>query len=185
MKRTLLTGLFILATAAIVSQAMRWESQAIADKPSLAEQYPQPSNPFATIATPFTPTAKKTRTENVTVYVPKVIEEKIVYVREYREVAVEVSETEQRSQEYSDLMLQKAQRMTEGELDEAIDEVKAEIEAQDEAARTELQQAIDILEQIVETSAGTPAANRAQFALQVLKVPAPEHANSSLPVYGP
>lgn len=159
--RGVFTGVFIVGAAVVGTFALLFciESRTFADHLSQATKSVQSAAQF----NPFATNAKETRKKKVTVFVP-----------EYREVEVVVSEREQRSQEYSDLMLLKAQRMSEDELNEAITTVKADLAAQDEAAQTELDQAIEILEQLVEQSGGTPAADRAGLALPFLKGQMPQ-----------
>src|SRR5690606_7981857 len=72
-------------------------------------------------------------------------------------------------QQYSVLMLKRAQRMSEEELKTAIEELEAELKQQDEAADAELQKAVEILKQLQENSSGTPAARRAEAAIPVLQ----------------
>jgi hypothetical protein len=70
---------------------------------------------------------------------------------------------------YVKLMLNWARRMSEQELETSIEEAETGLKQQDEAAEAELQKAIEILRQLQETSAGTPAATRAAHALQTLE----------------
>jgi hypothetical protein len=148
------------------------ESRTFADHRSQARHSVQSAAPFY----PFASNAKQTRKKKVTVYVPEYreAEKATVHVPEYREVEVVVSEREKQSHEYSDLMLRKAQRMSEDELDKAIAELRADLAAQDEAAQTQLDQAMEILEKLIEQSAGTPAAERAHLALPFLKGHGPQ-----------
>jgi hypothetical protein len=168
MKR-ILTNVFIVSATVVGTLVLSFciESRTYADHLSQARHSVQSASPF----NPFASNAKLTRKEKVTVYVPEYrdAENVTVYVPEEREVEVVASDREQRSQEYSDLMLRKAQRMSEDELEKAIADVQADLAAQDEAAQTQLDQAIEILEQLIVQSPGTPAAERARHALSVLK----------------
>jgi hypothetical protein len=87
----------------------------------------------------------------------------------YVDRVVEMAAVTPLQQQYSVLMLKRAQRMSEEELTKAIEELEAELKEQDEAADAELQKAVEILNQLQETSSGTPAARRAAEALPVLK----------------
>lgn len=87
----------------------------------------------------------------------------------YEDRVIEMAEVTPLQQQYSVLMLKRAQRMSEEELKTAIEELEAELKEQDEAADAELQKAVEILNQLQENSSGTPAARRAAEALPVLK----------------
>ena len=97
----------------------------------------------------------------------------------YEEVAVDVGAVTPLQQRYSVLMLKRAQRMSEEELKAEIAEVEAELQQQDEAADSELQKAIEILENLQQDSDGTPAAGRARQALPLLN----GRSNAPVPVY--
>ena len=86
----------------------------------------------------------------------------------YEDQVIEMAEVTPLQQQYSVLMLKRAQRMSEEELTKAIEELESELKQQDEAADAELQKAVEILNQLQENSGGTPAARRAADALPIL-----------------
>jgi hypothetical protein len=154
MRRTLLTGLSLFVAAGIGACLMHVELEPAA----LAEPQSPRRHPSPTPFDPFTPGAHDE--SRVVKLVPRIV---------YESVRISTSDADQRSAEFSTLMQQKAERMSNEELDQAIKELKAELDAQNKAADAELQQVIDSLERLVKESAGTPAAERARLALTVLK----------------
>jgi hypothetical protein len=114
-----------------------------------------PTVPFENPARASTKrTIKVPRTKTVTVYEDQI---------------VEVAEGTALQQQYSVLMLKRAQRMSEEELTKAIEELESELKEQDDAADAELQKAVEILNQLQENFSGTPAARRAEAAIPVLQ----------------